>query len=855
MKSKLSNKGYVIQKKFYSDEEIKDIKNKLTVTPFNAYKTPFTTTPSFRTYLESTNKLYLPRIWGINNLGPPEKFSVNEGVNIDLKFNGSLRDIQKEAKKAYLNNCNDLYGSGTICLLCGQGKTIFSLNIVEHLKKKALVIVHKEFLLNQWIERIKTFLPDAQIGRIQGKIFDITGKDIVIAMLQSLSMKDYDEEAFSSFGLTIVDECFPGSTHIHTSEGLKSIYTLYILWKQEKPIPDILSFNQNTKKFEYKKLTYGWRKKNRDLLEIRMSKKIIKCTANHKILTNKGYVKACELKNNDIILSKYDKNHIDNIIARGLNEDQLQIIYGSYLGDGHISITEKKRYRLQIIHCEKQKEYCSWKANMFGIQQLEYIEKNGYSSKPAYRFATKIFDLENELPKNTKIIPEWILNSIDERAIAIWMMDDGSICKRTNSICIHSNNYDLETNKKLQEKFKRYNIDCSIHISKQKYYQLNFSVDNSNKLINLIKPYIHDSMLYKINNIDRDKYIWDNIFLDYGTLKISSIKEIQQKQKIPYVYDIEVEDNHNFIIGTKVTSKNQKEYIDGPIVSNCHHISSEVFSKALPKVSTKYTLGLTATPNRTDGLTKVFNWFLGDIVYKGTRKTADNVYIKSLCYKDDNQSYCKKELGYDNKPVTSRMINNVANYLPRTDLILETTKKVMEEEGRKMLILSDRRDHLKLMYAKLQEMGYDIGFYLGGMKQKDLDISETKAIILGTFSMSSEALDIPELNTLFMTTPKSNIEQSVGRILRKQHEIRPLIIDIKDNFAPFLNQYKKRCAFYKKCKYQVEEFEVDNNNYKTVLEENKLSHTKIVEIEDKPSKKKTTKKELNIDECLLSDDD
>ena len=41
------------------------------------------------------------------------------------------------------------------------------------------------------------------------------------------------------------------------------------------------------------------------------------------------------------------------------------------------------------------------------------------------------------------------------------------------------------------------------------------------------------------------------------------------------------------------------------------------------------------------------------------------------------------------------MINNVANYLPRTDLILETTKKVMEEEGRKMLILSDRRDHLK----------------------------------------------------------------------------------------------------------------------------------------------------------------
>ena len=36
-----------------------------------------------------------------------------------------------------------------------------------------------------------------------------------------------------------------------------------------------------------------------------------------------------------------------------------------------------------IIHCEKQKEYCEWKANMFGIKELKYIEKNGYSQKPA----------------------------------------------------------------------------------------------------------------------------------------------------------------------------------------------------------------------------------------------------------------------------------------------------------------------------------------------------------------------------------------------------------------------------------------------------------------------------------------
>ena len=113
--------------------------------------------------------------------------------------------------------------------------TVIGLNIASQLKKKTLIIVHKEFLLNQWIERIKMFLPDAQVGRIQAKTFDIAGKDIVIGMLQTLSMKDFEEDAFDSFGTAIVDECFPGSTYIHTSEGLKSIYLYIVYGNKIKP--------------------------------------------------------------------------------------------------------------------------------------------------------------------------------------------------------------------------------------------------------------------------------------------------------------------------------------------------------------------------------------------------------------------------------------------------------------------------------------------------------------------------------------------------------------------------------------------------------------------------------------------
>ena len=89
MKSKLSNKGYIIKKQYFSDNEIKKIKKELNVAPYNPYRSNFNSTPTFPVYLESISKLYLPRIWGIQNLGQPDKFCINEGVNIDLKFNGS----------------------------------------------------------------------------------------------------------------------------------------------------------------------------------------------------------------------------------------------------------------------------------------------------------------------------------------------------------------------------------------------------------------------------------------------------------------------------------------------------------------------------------------------------------------------------------------------------------------------------------------------------------------------------------------------------------------------------------------------------------------------------------------------
>jgi superfamily II DNA or RNA helicase len=96
------------------------------------------------------------------------------------------------------------------------------------------------------------------------------------------------------------------------------------------------------------------------------------------------------------------------------------------------------------------------------------------------------------------------------------------------------------------------------------------------------------------------------------------------------------------------------------------------------------------------------------------------------------------------------------------------------------------------------------------MKEKDLKESENKTIILATFQMAEEGLDIKTLSTLFLASPKTDIVQAVGRILRIKHE-QPLIIDLIDSHDIFQNQFNKRRAYYIKNKYKIQT--TDNLNY------------------------------------------
>jgi superfamily II DNA or RNA helicase len=225
----LGQKGYTIPKNELTVEQEKQIRNDLTIKPFIMGSPMNNNQKYFPAYRESQNKIYVPHYYGIEKFGLPKEYKISEGYDIDLQFSGDLRENQVPVVETYINHVNKVqYGGGLLELPCAFGKTCLALNIIYRLKKKTFIIVHKEFLMNQWIERIQQFLPKARIGKIQGPIIDIDDKDIVIGMLQSLSMKEYPSSIFDSFGLTIIDEVHHISSEVF-SNSLFKLVTKYML--------------------------------------------------------------------------------------------------------------------------------------------------------------------------------------------------------------------------------------------------------------------------------------------------------------------------------------------------------------------------------------------------------------------------------------------------------------------------------------------------------------------------------------------------------------------------------------------------------------------------------------------------
>lgn len=238
------------------------------------------------------------------------------------------------------------------------------------------------------------------------------------------------------------------------------------------------------------------------------------------------------------------------------------------------------------------------------------------------------------------------------------------------------------------------------------------------------------------------------------------------------------------------------------IIDEVHHVSAPVFSKCLLKTCCPYILGLSATPHRKDGLTKVIEWFLGPIFFKIERENQTGVRVECVTYKCERY-YLPPPLIRGKSINLAKLVNDLADDVERNCLIAATATALMKK-GRKIIILSDRRGHCEKL---VQMIGEDrSGLYIGGMSQDELKEAERKDVIIATYGLANEGLDIPKLDTLILSTPKSDVVQSVGRILRENHSVAkmsPLIIDVIDAYSVFYAQFNKRKRYYDQVGFEV----------------------------------------------------
>ena len=252
------------------------------------------------------------------------------------------------------------------------------------------------------------------------------------------------------------------------------------------------------------------------------------------------------------------------------------------------------------------------------------------------------------------------------------------------------------------------------------------------------------------------------------------------------------------------------------IIDEVHHTGAQVFCKAFQKLNNPIILGLSATLNRKDGMRRVFEYYIGKSVYTLKNKELCDVIVQVHKYFEPHVDYSTVKLMWNGKENGAGMINNICTFRPRTEYIILVLKDILTKESdRRVLILSERRNQLKEIEQFIVENNIangSYGFYVGGMKQTDLAISSEKQIILATYQLASEGFNVPSLNTIIFASPISDIQQSIGRILREIPEKRkytPLCIDILDDFSIFKRKGASRLKFYNSNKYNVSYY-VDN---------------------------------------------
>jgi len=237
-----------------------------------------------------------------------------------------------------------------------------------------------------------------------------------------------------------------------------------------------------------------------------------------------------------------------------------------------------------------------------------------------------------------------------------------------------------------------------------------------------------------------------------------------------------------------------------------HRYGSEIWKNSITKFPARYRLGLTATPDRADGHWPVIKHHIGNIVAELIKEAEVIIHIRKVYIQISPRLYDYHWLSDIQK--RAKLITILSENEERNQYIAKDILPAIYA-GRRNFVISDRRSQLDRLYQIFKSYSIDddkVGFYVGGKSIDKLKEAATKPVILATYKMASEGLNIPELDCCFLVSPRARIQQTIGRIVRElQGKKTPKVIDYADINVPLLKGLMfGRIHQYKKLGYKIE---------------------------------------------------
>ena len=789
----LGQKGYTIPKNELTIEKQKQIRNDLTIKPFVMGSPMNNDQKTFPAYRESGNKFYVPHYYGVENFGVPKQYKIAEGNDIDLEFAGNLRENQEIVVKTYIDHVNKVgFGGGLLELPCAYGKCLgidTKILMFDGTIKKVQDIKVGDVLMGD-DSNPRNVLTLARGREQMYKISSKKGDSYICNESHILSLKSSSTHSKlikkgDIIDISVLDylnlpKCF------HGKGGVLLGYKTPIQFesKEIKFDPYLLGYwlgdgaSRHTgistqESYVIKYMVDLFKTKHTDLY--------LKYTGqqyDYRInsLKNKNSFKDF-LRENNLLNNK----HIPQDYLCNSRENRLALLAGIVDSDGYfnkncIEIVQKNEKLLDdIVYLARSLGFACYKKKV-----LKTCTNSKEGPKKGIYFLTNIYG-----------------NGIEE----------------IPTLCPRKKGY---KRKQIKDALT-YRLQIE-KLDVDNYY--GFEIDGNRRFVLADFTVTHNTVL-SLNIISRLKKK-TFIIVHKEFLMNQWIERIQQflpKARVGKIQGPIIDiDDKDIVIGM-LQSLSMKEYPASTfesfgltIIDEVHHISSEVFSNSLFKLVTKYMLGLSATMNRKDGTTKVFKMFLGDVIFKGKRDEEREVIVHAIKYQVDDDEFNEVKLDFRGNPAYSTMISKLCEYNRRTEFILKIVSDMLSvNPNQQIMILAQYKNILKYLHDAIAHRNIaTVGYYIGGMKEQALKATEGKKIVIATYAMAAEALDIKSLTTLIMATPKTDIEQSVGRILREKHS-SPVVVDIVDSHDLFQNQWRKRKTFYKKENYKI--IYTDSANY------------------------------------------